>query len=100
MAPGAAPADRGIVASMWFDRSRAVVAGALLAAGLGASCTKPRPTQCAGSTGTRCVGEEICTFDEGQGCHVCQCEPLDDELDGPGPDDRSQPPPMHGPGGP
>jgi hypothetical protein len=84
---------------MWPDRSLLAAISLTLAA-LAGGCTKPRPTQCPGSTNQRCVGEQVCTFDEGQGCHVCQCEPLDSELDAPGPDDRGQPPPMHGPGGP
>ena len=71
--------------------TRSVVFG-MFAVAVGRGCTKPRGTACPAPPAIPCVGEEVCTFDEGQGCHVCQCEPLDDELDGPGPDDRSQPP--------
>lgn len=61
---------------------------------LGAGCTKPRGTACPGNAPDHCVADQVCTFDDKLGCHVCECEPLDNQPGTPNPDDRSQPPDM------
>ena len=56
------------------------------------ACNKPRPNACPGQNLSMCVAGDQCSFDEKRGCNVCVCKPLDDELSGPDPDDRSRPP--------
>lgn len=78
-----------------MTKLRMTLLGVVLGAAALGACTKPRGTACPGNAPDHCVADQVCTFDETQGCHVCTCEPLDNQPGTPNPDDRSQPPPMH-----
>ncbi len=75
----------------------------LLSLSLIAACGPKVRNKCAGNTAGHCVAGEQCSFDQKQGCQVCQCTGFDNgREDGDpfandrNPDDRSLPPePVH-----
>lgn len=65
-------------------------------------CGPKAKSQCASNTAGTCITGEQCSYDEKQGCQVCQCAPIDqshnkdDPFNNGNPDDRTRPPePVH-----
>jgi hypothetical protein len=67
----------------------------LIALAVMAGCGPKRKNQCPGTTARGCVNGEVCSFDRGRGCQVCQCRPWDQTNTGQDPDDPTPPIPVH-----
>ena len=66
-----------------------------IVAAAAAGCGPKHKNQCPGTTAQGCVNGEVCSFDRGRGCQVCQCRPFDQTPTGNDPDDPNPPIPVH-----